>query len=105
MEELFDDVGECVGLAVRALHEGSLADLGRLMYRNQELLEAIGVSTPALVRLVAAARDAGALGAKLSGAGMGGNVIALAEGGGQSAIAQAMASAGAAWVRTATVRP
>jgi mevalonate kinase len=105
MEKLFDDVGECVGRAVEALRVGGLADLGRLMNRNQDLLQAIGVSTPALERLVAAAREGGALGAKLSGAGMGGIVIALADRGGAPAIGQAMASAGAAWVRMATVHP
>jgi len=105
MERLFDEVGECVGLAVEALRVGSLGDLGRLMNRNQELLEAIGVSTPLLGRLVAAARDAGALGAKLSGAGMGGSVIALATPGGSPAMAQSMRAGGAAWVRTTTVHP
>jgi mevalonate kinase len=105
MEKLFDEVGECVGLAVEALRVGSLADLGRLMNRNQELLQAIGVSTPLLGRLVAAARDAGALGAKLSGAGMGGSMIALAPPGGSPAIVQSVRAGGAAWVRTATVHP
>jgi mevalonate kinase len=44
----------------------------------QGLLNAFGVSTPALERMVAIARGAGALGAKLSGAGGGGVIIALA---------------------------
>lgn len=105
MERLFDEVGECVGLAVKALRAGSLADLGRLMNRNQELLQAIGVSTPLLAKLVAAACNAGAPGAKLTGAGMGGSVIALAAPGGSAAIAQSMRAGGAAWVRTATIHP
>ena len=51
--------------------------LGKLMNENQELLEDIGVSVPELEQLVVAARAAGAWGAKLSGAGGGGNMIAL----------------------------
>jgi mevalonate kinase len=105
MESLFDDVGACVRSAVEALAAGSLAKLGQLMDRNQQLLQSIGVSTPALERRVDSARRSGALGAKLSGAGMGGIVIALADPGGAPAIAHAMAAHGAAWVRTATVRP
>ncbi len=51
--------------------------VGRLMNENQELLESLGVSTLRLESLIKAALKAGALGAKLSGAGGGDNVIAL----------------------------
>ena len=47
------------------------------MNENHRLLQLIGVSSPELEGLVEAARQAGALGAKLSGAGRGGNIIAL----------------------------
>ena len=47
------------------------------MNENHALLREIGVSCPELDALVAAARAAGAAGAKLSGAGRGGNMIAL----------------------------
>jgi mevalonate kinase len=47
------------------------------MDENHTLLCQMGVSSPELNRLVEAARQAGALGAKLSGAGRGGNMIAL----------------------------
>ncbi|MBN1660954.1 MAG: mevalonate kinase [Anaerolineae bacterium] len=74
---LFDRVG-AIGHQVRAAIEvGNLAALGRLMDENHALLQQIGVSSPELDRLVAAARQGGALGAKLSGAGWGGNAIAL----------------------------
>jgi mevalonate kinase len=49
------------------------------MIRNHELLRQIGVSTPKLDRLVVAARKGGALGAKLTGAGGGGCIIALCD--------------------------
>jgi mevalonate kinase len=73
------------------------------MDANQALLAQIGVSSPELERLVGAARAAGALGAKLSGAGWGGVMIALAPPGGQEAIANALREAGAARVRVASV--
>jgi mevalonate kinase len=47
------------------------------MDENHALLQRLGVSCPELDRLVAAARSGGALGAKMSGAGWGGNMIAL----------------------------
>ncbi len=52
--------------------------LGELMDQAQSLLEQLGVSDPALEKLIGAARDAGALGAKLTGGGRGGCMIALA---------------------------
>jgi len=69
--------GEIVERSVRALREGDLETLGELMNINHELLSAIGVSCMELEKLVHAARNAGALGAKLTGAGGGGCMIAL----------------------------
>jgi mevalonate kinase len=60
-----------------ALEAGDAAELGSLMDRNHALLQALGVSTPALDQLAAVAREAGAHGAKLTGAGLGGFVVAL----------------------------
>jgi mevalonate kinase len=62
---------------VESLKDEDDNELGSLMNRNHELLRQIGVSTPRLDRLVAEARRAGALGAKLTGAGGGGCIIAL----------------------------
>lgn len=62
---------------VKALKEGDDDDLGVLMYQNHEILRKIGVSHPKLNQLVEVARDAGALGAKLTGAGGGGCIIVL----------------------------
>ena len=59
------------------IESGRPERLGPLMDENQRLLQAMGVSSPELERLIAAARGAGALGAKLSGGGRGGNMIAL----------------------------
>ena len=65
-------------LAVGALERGDLEELGGLMDENQRLLDLIGVSHPVLDGAIDAARRAGALGAKLTGAGGGGCMIALA---------------------------
>jgi len=65
--------------AVDALKRGDLKTVGELMNINHALLCAVGVSHEALERLVLAARKGGALGAKLTGGGGGGCMIALAE--------------------------
>ena len=51
--------------------------LGTLMNMNHALLEALGAGHPSLSRLVLAARAAGAYGAKLTGAGGGGCMVAI----------------------------
>jgi mevalonate kinase len=51
--------------------------LGKLMDLNQMILSGLFLSTEQIERLCSSARDAGALGAKLTGAGGGGSVVAL----------------------------
>lgn len=75
----FEEIGAVADLARQILLRGPLAGLGPLMTRNHGLLKKIGVSSPELDRLVQAALDSGAAGAKLSGGGLGGNIIALAQ--------------------------
>lgn len=74
---LFDQAGTIAVAARTAIEQGQTEMLGRLMNENHALLQALGVSCPELDCLVLAAQDGGALGAKLSGAGRGGNMIAL----------------------------
>lgn len=76
---LWAGIGQLVREARVRLEEGHLGAVGELMDLNQGYLNALGVSTPAIERLCAIARDRGALGAKLSGAGGGGAVIALVD--------------------------
>lgn len=104
-EGYFDEVGAIVNQARAAIEQGNLGQMaiGELMNENQELLETLGVSSPALDRLIEAAREAGALGAKLSGAGWGGNMIALAWPDQAAAIAQALMEAGAVQVITTQI--
>ena len=67
-------------------------DLGKLMNVNHGLLDALGVSTMELSALVYAARNAGAFGAKLTGAGGGGCMVSLTDS--QEDVAQAIEKAG-----------
>jgi len=90
-------------MARAAIEAGEPGALGALMDGNQWLLQEIGVSSGEIERLVQAARRAGALGAKLSGAGRGGNVIALVTEETQTAIANAVRQAGARNIITTVV--
>jgi mevalonate kinase len=94
-EGLFDRVAAIVEDARTTIAGGQPERLGPLMDRNHALLQEIGVSCPELDTLVAAARGAGALGAKLSGAGRGGNMIALVTTETASRVAEALTVAGA----------
>ncbi len=70
-------IGEVSKKGLVALEKNDLVMLGKLMNENQELLEKIEVSHPKLEELIGIARANGALGAKLSGKGGGGVMIAL----------------------------
>jgi mevalonate kinase len=92
--------------AMAAWEGGDVRALGGCLDRAQADLAALGVSTPGLERLLAAARAAGALGAKLTGAGQGGCVLALAADEAAAVrIAEAMRTAGARAVWTQEYRP
>ncbi len=68
---------EIVARSIDALKNNDVETLGKLMNINHALLCAIGVSNEFLDKLVYAARKAGALGAKITGAGGGGCIVAL----------------------------
>ncbi|MBN1180453.1 MAG: mevalonate kinase [Anaerolineae bacterium] len=94
-EHLFTQVGQRVEAARAALDAGDVPALGPLMDQNHALLVQMGVSSPPLERLVEAARRAGAAGAKLSGAGRGGNIIALVDAHSAAPVQAALLAAGA----------
>lgn len=79
VEKSFEDLSSLVGNAKLALLAGDLVGLGQLLDLGQMLLSGLMLSTPEIERVCKLARDAGALGAKLTGGGGGGCVIALAE--------------------------
>jgi mevalonate kinase len=70
-------IGDIVRSGERALREDDVGEIGRLMDFNHGLLSALGVSARSLDSMVWAAREAGADGAKLTGAGGGGCIVAL----------------------------
>lgn len=91
---VFRTVGTLAAGAAVALEGGDWPTLGRLMNLNQLVLEKIGVTVPQSVGLIEAALDAGALGAKVSGSGGGGIVIALVTPQTRQAVADAITAAG-----------
>jgi len=94
-ESLFDRIAKVVAAGRTAIEKGALVDLGRALNENHRLLQKLGVSNSTLDTLVAAAQRAGAMGAKLSGAGLGGCMLALVEPEQAPKIAQVLRSEGA----------
>jgi mevalonate kinase len=78
--KIFARAKELVRKAREALEAFDLKTVGKLMNENHGLLQAIGVSCKELDFLVELAREHGALGAKLTGGGLGGNMVALTPG-------------------------
>jgi mevalonate kinase len=102
--ELLERLAVLTRAAALDLGQGRIADLGTRLDAAQEALDALGVGHPAIDRLLVAARAAGAAGAKLTGAGRGGCVIAVADSPERAAeIVTAMREVGAVrgWVVTA----
>ena len=94
-DALFDQIGDIADEARRAIESGDIDALGPLMDDNHKMLIELGVSSPKLDDLVETARLTGAMGAKLSGAGQGGNMIALVEDDFAEKVAEALREAGA----------
>jgi mevalonate kinase len=78
VDKSFEGIRALVANARHAIEAGDSVTLGRLMDLNQMILSGLLVSTPEIERMCELARGAGALGAKLTGAGGGGSVVALA---------------------------
>ena len=103
-EKVFSQVGEIVWDARQAIERGDTAALGTLMDANHALLQEMTVSCAELDLLTEAAHKAGALGAKLSGGGRGGNMIALVLKEKASTMAETLLAAGAKRTIITTVR-
>lgn len=96
VDSIMASIGHFVNQAYQAIKDQDILNLGRLMTYNHYYLNQLGVSNSLLDQIVNAAWLAGALGAKLTGGGMGGCLIALAEDAIHAQlIAQAMEDAGA----------
>ncbi len=104
-EAIFDAIAALVNQARFVLENGPVAALGNLMNVNHEYLREIKVSNPELDHLVQTALNNGALGAKLSGGGRGGNIIALGTPDTAQTISQALLDAGAVRTIITTLEP
>jgi mevalonate kinase len=80
VQKSFEGIKSLVRNSLLAIEAGDHFALGRLMDLNQMLLSGIFVSTPEIEHMCAIAREGGAFGAKLTGAGGGGCVVALVHG-------------------------
>jgi mevalonate kinase len=102
IEQLFDFMGVLADHAVTALRSGNWQIVGELANLHQGLLDALGVTTPQLFLPIYAAREAGAYGAKLSGAGGGDCMFAVVSEADQPAVKQAIGAVGGTVVNLAT---
>ena len=83
---VIQEIGKVTRQAKTALLAGDLPGIGSLMNQNQALLKQLTVSSPELDKIYSIALLNGAIGAKLSGAGRGGNLIILAQDEGKLAV-------------------
>ena len=79
-DKIFSEYGQLVKEAREALEQFNVERIGELMDKNHGLLQQINISCKELDEMVAIAKEAGALGAKLTGTGRGGLIIALTPG-------------------------
>ena len=94
MDSLLHMLGDISTQARDAILQTDWATMGDLMNIHQGILDAFGVNTPQLARLIFASREAGALGAKLSGAGGGDCMFALTTDETQGSVESAITDAG-----------
>ncbi len=93
-KNIFDSIALIIEEAKIALEKKDFAKVGELMNLNQGYLESMGVGSDKLSAMIYAARNAGAYGAKLSGAGGGDCMIALAPEDKRKAVEKAITAAG-----------
>jgi mevalonate kinase len=104
IQSIFNAIGERVVASKQAIESGDVIQLGKMMHENHHLLQQLTVSCAELDNLATAAMNAGALGAKLSGGGRGGAMIALVTPETVENVKQALLRAGAVSVFATTVQ-
>lgn len=98
-DEIFEEAKKIAYEAKKALIQEDWNKVGMLMNKNHELLCQIEVSCDELDMLVEIARKNGALGAKMTGSGLGGYMVALTPGN-QEKVARAIEAEGFFALRT-----
>ena len=104
IKPILTEIGSIVQQARQAMQLGDVIQLGNLMNDNHAALQQLTVSSDTLDILVDVARDAGAYGAKLSGGGRGGNMIALVHDDSVANVVAALKKAGAVRVFETVVK-
>ena len=79
-KKIFSDYSELIEKAKIAVTENNWIETGKLMNQNQELLRRIKVSSPEIEKIISVVNENGAIGSKITGTGLGGNVMALTPG-------------------------
>ena len=97
---IFNAIGAITRRGEHLIEEGDCSTIGELMNINQGLLESLGVGCPELSAQIHAARDAGAFGAKITGAGGGGCMVALVSHDRAEKVAKAIEEAGGHAIKT-----
>lgn len=93
-QDFLNESTKIVNQARMQMEQRNWPELGKLMNRNQEILQQLGVSTPKLDKMIEASLKVGAWGAKLSGAGGGDCMIALVDNEKKAAVEKAIKVAG-----------
>lgn len=94
IDDIYNSIADLVNLAKKAIEKREWKSVGELMNFNQGYLASLGVSSDKLESMIYAGREAGAYGAKLSGAGGGDCMIAVAPNKSRKAVEQAINKAG-----------
>ena len=104
-EEIFSTVGKLAKQIREGLQRGDFNYIGPLLTQNHELLKNMEVSCPELDELVEVALNAGAFGAKLTGSGQGGNMLALVDASAVDHVSDALTRAGAVSIIHTIIQP
>ncbi|WP_406657886.1 mevalonate kinase [Methanolobus sp. ZRKC2] len=100
IDPILTNIGKMAHIAEEHVNSNDYETVGKLMNVNQGLLDSIGVGGAELSALVYAARNAGAISAKITGAGGGGCIVALTSKTNANAVAQAIKETGAEAILT-----
>jgi mevalonate kinase len=102
VDSVFADITKLVNRAKSLFEQKDFIQLGKLMNKNQKLLSTLNVSSKALDDLIKAAKDNGAYGAKLSGAGGGDCMIAFVSPDIKEQVVEALKQTGGIWMDVKT---